>query len=384
VPQNAAFICDNNDSLTAPVRESAAVRIEDLRVSVFTVPTDAPESDGTLQWDKTTLVLVEVEAGGKLGLGYTYADDATANLIHRTLAKAVISRDAFSPPAAYMSMWQRIRNLGRPGICSMAISAVDCALWDLKARLMDVPLVTLLGQVRERAPIYGSGGFTSYSDEQLAKQLSGWVEQGIPRVKMKIGRNARRDVERVRIAREAIGTYAELFVDANGAYSRKQALSQAERFSNFDVQWFEEPVSSDDLQGLHLLRDRAPAGMEIAAGEYGYDIFYFRRMLEAGAVDVQQADITRCGGVTGFLQVAALCQAHNVPLSAHTAPALHAHACCVVSPFRHLEYFHDHVRIERMFFEGLPKLVNGALQPDLSRPGLGLEFKHADAMKFAA
>jgi L-alanine-DL-glutamate epimerase-like enolase superfamily enzyme len=366
------------------LRNSQAVPIGRIDVKTFTIPTDFPESDGTLEWDRTTIVLVEISAGGKQGLGYTYADTATATLIHDTLAPYIHNRDAMSPPATYMAMWRRLRNLGRPGLCSMAISAVDCALWDLKARLLGVPLVTLLGQVREAAPIYGSGGFTSYSDRQLAKQLSGWVNQGIPQVKMKIGRDAQRDIQRVRLARNTIGPKVELYVDANGAYSRKQALAQAEKFADFGVRWFEEPVSSDDLEGLRLIRDRAPALMDIAAGEYGYDIFYFRNMLSAGAVDVQQADITRCGGVTGFLQVATLCQAHNLPLSGHTAPILHTHAACAVTPFKNLEYFHDHVRIERMLFDGLPQLVNGALHPDLSRPGCGLEFKRRDAQKFAA
>lgn len=358
--------------------------VEKVKVSTFTVPTDFPEADGTLDWQKTTLVLVEVTGGGMQGLGYSYANEATATLIQKLLAELVIGADAFAPTAAYESMWRHIRNLGRPGICSMAISAVDCALWDLKARLLDVPLVTLLGQMRNGAPVYGSGGFTSYSDRQLAEQLSGWVQQGIPCVKMKIGRNVKRDMERVRVAWEAIGPDAQLYVDANGAYSRKQALAQAEVFAGFDVRWFEEPVSSDDLDGLRLLRDRAPAGMDIAAGEYGYDIFYFQRMLQAGAVDVQQADITRCGGVTAFLQVAALCQAHNVQLSGHTAPALHTHVACAVPFFKNLEYFHDHVRIERMLFDCLPQLVDGELRPDLSRPGMGLELKRADAEKFAA
>jgi L-alanine-DL-glutamate epimerase-like enolase superfamily enzyme len=366
------------------MRNLAKIPVDRLRVSTYTVPTDFPESDGTLEWHRTTLVLAEAEAGGKHGLGYTYADNATAALIRDTLAEVVMGTDAMAPTAAYDSMWRRIRNLGRPGICSMAISAVDCSLWDLKARLLDVPLVTLLGQVSHGAPVYGSGGFTSYSDRQLADQFYGWVKQGIPRVKMKIGRDQRRDIERVRVARRAIGNKTELYVDANGAYTRKQALAQAQRFAAFDVRWFEEPVSSDDLDGLRLLRDRAPAGMDIAAGEYGYDIFYFQRMLAAGAVDVQQADITRCGGVTGFLQVASLCQAHNVPLSGHTAPALHAHVACAVPLFKNLEYFHDHVRIEHMLFDGLPRLVQGELRPDLSRPGLGLELKRADAAKFAA
>jgi len=362
----------------------APIPVGSVRVSAYTVPTDFPESDGTLEWRRTTLVLVEAGAAGKSGMGYTYADGATATLVRDTLAEVVTGLDALSPPAAYSAMWRRIRNLGRPGICSMAISAVDCALWDLKARILNLPLVTLLGQLRDGALLYGSGGFTSYSDHQLSDQLGGWVHEGIRSVKMKIGRDASRDLERVEVAREAIGPEAELFVDANGAYSRKQALAQAERFAKFNVVWFEEPVSSDDLDGLRLIRDRAPAGMDVAAGEYGYDIFYFRRMLAAGAVDVLQADVTRCGGITAFLQVAALCQANNVPLSAHTAPALHAHVVCAAPMFRNLEYFHDHVRIERMLFDGLPQLVNGELRPDLSRPGLGLELRRADAEKLAA
>src|SRR5512146_1788735 len=334
---------------------SASPPVERLDVSVFTVPTDLPESDGTLQWNKTSMVLVEVHAGGQTGLGYTYADVSAARLIHSVLAEVVEGSDALAVTATYVAMWRRIRNLGRPGSCSTAISAVDCALWDLKARLLGVPLVTLLGQVRPGARVYGSGGFTSYSDKQLAEQLGGWVEQGILRVKMKIGREPKRDIARARVAREAIGHEPELFVDANGAYSRKQALYQAEAFTEFGVFWFEEPVSSDDLQGLRLIRDRAPAMMEIAAGEYGYDIFYFRRMLDAGAVDVLQADVTRCGGITAFLQAATLCESHNIPFSAHTAPAQHLHPCCAAIPLRNLEYFHDHVRIERMFFDGVPE-----------------------------
>jgi L-alanine-DL-glutamate epimerase-like enolase superfamily enzyme len=253
----------------------------------------------------------------------------------------------------------------------------------LKARLLDLPLVTLLGAVRDSVPVYGSGGFTSYSLAQLEAQLGGWIAEGITRVKMKIGAHPADDRDRVRAARKAIGSDAELFVDANGAYSRKQALAFADAFAELGVSWFEEPVSSDDLEGLRLLRERAPAGMDIAAGEYGYDLFYFRRMLEAGAVDVLQADATRCAGITGFLRVSALCEARSLPLSAHTAPSLHAHPCCALTPVRHVEYFHDHVRLEHMLFDGALTPVHGALHPDLSRPGLGLELKRSDAERYA-
>ena len=337
-----------------------------------------------MEWDSTTLVVVHAFAGNEIGLGYTYADSATATLIHKLLANVVAGQDAMSPVACWNQMARRIRNLGRPGIASMAISAVDVALWDLKAHLLNLPLATLLGAVRDSVSIYGSGGFTSYSDEQLRNQFGGWVEQGISRVKMKIGRDANADLHRVAVARDTIGPSAELFVDANGAYSRKQALAQAEKFADSGVSWFEEPVSSDDLKGLRLLRDRAPAGIDIAAGEYGYDSWYFRRMLDAGAVDVLQADATRCGGITGFRQAAALCEAHHVPLSAHTAPTIHMHLGCAAIPLRHLEYFHDHVRIEKMFFDGVSMPIAGELSPNLRRPGMGIEFRQIDAHRFAA
>ena len=357
--------------------------LEKVSVAPYRIPTDAPESDGTFEWTSTTLVVVEVEAAGARGLGYSYADTATAALVHDALAEVVTGLDALAPRRAWTAMVGAVRNLGRPGIASMAIAAVDGALWDLKARLLDVPLVTLLGAVRPSVPVYGSGGFTSYDLLRLERQLGGWAAAGIARVKMKIGREPAADLARVAAARKAIGPAAELFVDANGAYSRKQALWFAEAFREPHVTWFEEPVSSDDLEGLHLLRDRAPAGMDIAAGEYGYDLVYFRRMLEAGAVDVLQADATRCAGISGFLSVGALCAAFGVPLSAHTAPALHVHPCCALASVRHVEYFHDHARIERMLFDGAREPVNGALAPDVTRPGLGLELRRADAARFA-
>jgi L-alanine-DL-glutamate epimerase-like enolase superfamily enzyme len=276
-----------------------------------------------------------------------------------------------------------VRNLGSRGICATAISAVDAALWDLKARLLDLPLVTLLGSARDGIDVYGSGGFTSYPIDRLTTQLAGWVEDGIDRVKMKVGAHPSEDLSRVRAARDAIGK-AELFADANGAYTRKQAIAMADEFAACGVSWFEEPVSSDDLEGLHLLRDRAAPGVDIAAGEYGYDTFYFRRMLDAGAVDVLQADATRCAGITGFLHAAALARSFGVPFSAHCAPALHLHVGCAVANLRHLEYFHDHARIEGMLFDGAEVPRDGKLHPNLRRPGMGLELRRKEAARYAA
>jgi L-alanine-DL-glutamate epimerase-like enolase superfamily enzyme len=370
--------------LAVSTRARHAVPIESVDVSVYTIPTMSPEADGTYAWTSTTMVLVEVRAGDETGLGYTYADTATGTLVRDMLAGVVRGHDAMDVPAAWDAMVHAIRNLGRPGICSMAISAVDVALWDLKSKLLDVSLSVLLGAAHEAVPIYGSGGFTAYSIEQLQAQLGGWAREGIPRVKMKIGTHPSEDLTRVRAAREAIGPQTELFVDANGAYTRKQALAQAEKFAELGVVWFEEPVSADDLAGLHLIRDRGPTGMQIAAGEYGYDLWYFRRMLEAEAVDVLQADASRCAGITGFLRASALTESRSMDLSAHCAPSLHVAACCAVPRLAPMEYFYDHARIEHMLFDGALDPVDGKLRPDRSRPGLGLELKRSEAQKYAA
>ncbi len=383
---NAPAPARAQDTICAPSATGAldVTPIAAVRAHAYRIPTDAPEADGTFEWTSTTLVVVEIEAGGCTGLGYTYTDAGAAALVNETLAKVLLHEDATAVRALTERLWRRVRNIGRSGLCATAISALDFALWDLDAKLLGVPLVRLLGGVlRERVPIYGSGGFTSYDDAQLRDQLAHWVEvDGCAAVKMKIGAQPERDPQRVKTAREAIGD-AELFVDANGALTVNQALQCAARIAGEGVAWFEEPVSSDDLAGMHLVREAAPASMDIAAGEYAYTSDDFRRMLEAQAVDVLQADATRCGGVTGFMLAAQLCDAWHIPLSAHCAPALHRHLAAAAPRLRHVEWFHDHVRIESMLFDGAPRAERGAIAPDLSRPGCGLEFKRADAKPYA-
>ncbi|MFL5866096.1 MAG: enolase C-terminal domain-like protein, partial [Thermoleophilaceae bacterium] len=259
----------------------------------------------------------------------------------------------------------------REGVGAMAVSAVDVALWDLKARLLGVSLADLLGRFRDAVPVYGSGGFTSLSDPELHEQLAGWRDLG--RVKLKVGREPERDPERLRVARDAVGDEVELMVDANGAFRPKEALAWAERYADFGIVYFEEPVSSDDLDGLRLVRDRGPAGMAIAAGEYAWDLPELREL--AGCVDVLQADVTRCGGITNMLRVDGICKARGLPFSAHCAPSISAHVCAAMECAVHIEYFADHVRAERQLFEGALEPVGGALRPDAERPGLGLELR---------
>jgi L-alanine-DL-glutamate epimerase-like enolase superfamily enzyme len=358
------------------------VSVNDLQVSAYTIPTELPESDGTMEWNSTTLILVQIEAGGKKGIGYTYGHPAVRKVIEESLAHRVREKNAMDIPAIYADLVSAIRNNGNCGIAMMAVSAVDTALWDLKAKLLDVPLCSLLGQSRNEILIYGSGGFTSYDTVQLQRQLHQWSEDGIKNVKIKIGRDPDKDGARVRQARQAAGEKVNLFVDANGAYTVKQAVAKSYEFSEQQITWFEEPVSSDNLIGLNYIRQHVQPAVNISAGEYGYNLSYFKQMLSMQAVDVLQADATRCGGISGFLKAGCIAEAYCIPFSSHCAPALHLHAALASTQFYISEYFHDHVRIESMLFDGFPNHENGFMKPDMSRPGFGLDFKFQNAKQF--
>ncbi|MGB7797340.1 MAG: enolase C-terminal domain-like protein, partial [Pseudonocardiaceae bacterium] len=310
---------------------------------------------------------------------------ACARVVSDQLADVVLGGDAVDVGGAFDRMVKAVRNAGRPGTVGYAISAVDVALWDLKARLLGLPLHRLLGGVRDEVPVYGSGGFTSYREAQLRKQLAEWVYgQHIPRVKIKIGESwgteVARDLERMAQARDEVGPDVELFVDANGGYDRKQAIRVIRAAADCDIRWLEEPVSSDDLAGLREVRDAVLP--DVTAGEYGYDLTYFRRMCAAGAVDCLQADVSRCGGITEWLRVAAVAAAYHLEISGHCAPHLHVHAAAATPNLRHLEWFHDHVRIEQMFFDGALDPTGGALRPDPTAPGNGLRLRREVASRY--
>jgi L-alanine-DL-glutamate epimerase-like enolase superfamily enzyme len=373
------------DEAARPALASDAPVIASVDTAVYVIPTDAPEADGTLSWDKTTMVLVTVRAGGREGIGWSYASGAAAAMVTDVLAGVVTGRSALDVPAAAEAMARSLRNAGRPGAGAMALSAVDIALWDLKARLLGLPLADLLGRAQPGVPIYGSGGFTSYDERQTRDQLTGWVERdGIPRVKIKIGQSRgtdeRRDLRRIKLARTIIGPDTELYVDANGGYTTGQAVRVAAQMADFGVTWFEEPVSSQDLAGLAAVRRQVRP--DVTAGEYSWSLADSARLIEAGAVDCLQLDVTRCGGVTEFLRGAALAAAHNLEVSAHCAPSLHAHVGAAVPNLRHVEYFHDHQRIEGMLFDGVLSPGGGTLTPDPGRPGLGVALRTADAEPF--
>lgn len=357
-------------------------KVQQLDVAAYTIPTDSPESDGTFAWDSTTIVVVHAHGADRTGVGYTYGPAAVAGLIDGSLRELACGADVLAPQETWRRMRASLRNSGQQGVGALALSAVDLALHDLRARALGVPLARALGGFRDRVEIYGSGGFTTYGPDRVAEQLSGWVEQGIKRVKIKVGRDPAQDPARLAAAREAIGEEIGLMVDANGAFTPVQALGSAALYDAYGVDYFEEPVSSDDLPGLHSVRAASPPGIAIASGEYNWSVFDARRMLEAEAVDILQADVTRCGGLTELVRIDGLCAAYNRPFSCHCAPAITAHAGCSLERLVHLEYFHDHVRIEHLLFDGTLSPAGGALVPDLDRPGNGLELRHQDARRY--
>ena len=371
---------------TTEQRRRVDVPVTRVEATAYTIPTGRPEGDGTLTWDSTTWVVVRAgtdDPSLPTGLGWTYAPAAAAGIVRDLLADPVTQHGVMEVRRSWHSMVEAVRNAGRPGLVSMAISAVDTALWDLQARVLGVPLHRLLGAVRDEVPVYGSGGFTTDPESHLRDQLSGWVEQGIPRVKLKIGEswgsNVERDLERVALSRKVVGSDVALFVDANGGYDAAQAIRVGRRLEEHDVTWFEEPVSSDDHRGLRRVRETVLP--DVTAGEYGDSLAYFSHLLAAGTVDCVQVDATRCGGYTEWQRIAALAAAYGLEVSGHCAPSLHASVALATPNLRHLEWFEDHVRIESRFLEAFPDPRGGYVVPE-ETPGHGLTLRESDLAEY--
>jgi L-alanine-DL-glutamate epimerase-like enolase superfamily enzyme len=373
---------------TTDQRARVDLPVARVEATAYTVPTDRPEGDGTLTWDSTTLVLVRVATEDPrlpTGFGWTYAPAVAARVVTDLLAGPVTGRSALDVGAGWEAMVRAVRNAGRPGLVSMAISAVDTALWDLKARLLEVPLHRLWGAVRDDVPVYGSGGFTTDPESHLQDQLTGWVGQGIGRVKIKVGEswgsNPERDLDRVALTRRTVGPDVEVFVDANGGYDAGQAVRMARRFEEVGVSWFEEPVSSDDHDGLRRVRESST--LDVAAGEYGDSLAYFAHLLADRTVDCVQIDVTRCGGYTEWLRIAPLAAAYGLEVSAHCAPTLHVPVALATPNLRHQEWFEDHVRIESRFVEPFPDPAGGSVVAP-EAPGHGLTVRESDLAAYRA
>ncbi|MBV9593381.1 MAG: mandelate racemase, partial [Actinobacteria bacterium] len=320
-----------------------------------------PEADGTLQWGATIAVTVKLGCGEVTGLGWTYSSPAAAAVITHHLSDVVSGRPVADVSAGHEAMRRACRNFGTKGLVAQAISAVDVAWWDLRARMNDQSVTAALGRCRDAVPVYGSGGFTTMTDDQLAEQVAGWTAAGCRAMKIKIGESWGSAIDRDRsrvemLARLAPG--AELMVDANGGYDVGVAARVGAFLDELGVTWFEEPVSSDDIGGLAQLRPQLRC--DVAAGEYASDLSEVRTLVDV--VDCLQLDVTRCGGFTGWLAAAAVARAKNLAVSGHCAPALHAYVGGAVPHLRHVEWFADHARLEPLLFDGIPPVRDGALQ----------------------
>ncbi|WP_433677874.1 enolase C-terminal domain-like protein [Nocardia sp. CA-119907] len=360
-----------------------SIRIgSDITVATYRFPTPYPEADGTLSWDSTTAVLVSIPAGEQRGIGWTYSSPAAAVVIEQHLAPLLRGRPAADVTACWIEMCRACRNFGFTGVVAHAVSAVDIAMWDLKARLLGVPLTTLFGAVRPATPVYGSGGFTTLTDDQLAAQIIDWRSAGCTAMKIKIGARfgaeITRDLERITRTRQLAGAHTRIMVDANGAYTVGQARRVGADLDRLGVEWFEEPVSSDDLKGLQAVRNSVRC--DIAAGEYVYTSYDAAALIDV--VDCLQLDVTRCGGYTGFLRCAALAAAHGTEVSAHCAPSLHAPIAAAVPNLRHVEWFADHARLEPQLVDGTPPVTHGLLTA-AARDGQDPGDTHGHGMRLA-
>lgn len=344
-----------------------AVLVED-----GTTPPLSPGAKGRRQ-----LAVEVVTDGGERGLAVGYAPPGARAVVHEVLGPALGGRDPGIVGELWAEMMWAVRDFGRGGVALQAVSAVDLALWDLKARTEDLPLFRLLGAVREEVSAYASGGFTSTPIGDLVSEVRGFVADGFGAVKMKVGtafgtREAE-DLARVAAVRDAIGAGVELYVDANGAYGVEQAIHMAERFAAHDVRLFEEPLPPTDVSGLAAIRRETP--IPIAAGEHEYEASGLRRLVEAGAVDVLQPDLLRVGGISGWLQAAAVAAEHDIPILSHAAQLASLHAGCATSGSLATEYLAIQADMDRRWYAEVPEPSAGRWAPFADRPGLGLELR---------
>ncbi len=209
------------------MKSNDSILIKNVKVSAYKIPTDLPEADGTIQWNSTTIVLTEIEGGGKKGLGYTYAHEAAAIVIDKTLKQIVVGKNVMDIESITSDTISAIRNNGDCGIAMMAVSAVDNALWDLKAKLLNLPLCALLGKAKDGMPVYGSGGFTTYSNAQTKKQFQDWAAESIVCFKMKIGSEPEKDIQRIAAGRKAIGGDAAIVCGCKRRLHRKTGTGES-------------------------------------------------------------------------------------------------------------------------------------------------------------
>ncbi|MDR2392026.1 MAG: mandelate racemase/muconate lactonizing enzyme family protein [Planctomycetota bacterium] len=337
-------------------------------------------ADSTRNVGTVGFVVVEIKTdAGRSGVGVTYHEvggEAVRQLIKLDFAHRLIGRSPLETEALYEETFHYIRGVGRKGLAFCAYSAVDIALWDLKGQMLGLPLYRLLGGVKNVLPVYASGGWTSYSRDELVAEAENMVRRGYGKIKIKVGveggRNPNEDLRRVRAVRDAVGPGVGIMLDANNAWTAATAVRFANRVKELDIMFLEEPVFADDIPGL--ARYKAGTDLPLATGEHEYTRYGVRDLIVAGAVDILQVDIARCGGFTEMLRIAAMSQAWNLSLAPHGMEHMHMHLLAAVPNGLFLERLFMFEEVADSVFSNPPVPVNGALTlPET--PGHGMVLK---------
>lgn len=323
-----------------------------------------------------TIVRITTDQGLE-GFGVTYHEvggEATKSLIINNIAPKLIGRDPLETEVIWQEMFHYLRGIGRKGLMFCALSAVDIALWDLKGKIFEIPLYRLLGGNKTKIPVYGSGGWTSYSDEHLVEEMKGIVAQGYQIIKFKVGVNGGdtplKDVERVRKVREAVGPDIKILLDANNCWDAATAVQFANRVREYNISLLEEPVFADDIRGL--AKFKRGTDIPLATGEHEYTKFGARDLVLNEAADIIQCDGTRAGGYTEMLKIAAITQAWNLKFAPHAMENIHIHLISAVPNALYLERLLLFEELTSSVYINPPMPENGFMEiPDL--PGLGLE-----------
>jgi D-galactarolactone cycloisomerase len=373
-------------------------RISRIETFVVTQRLQKPFSYSQWEYDRRTVCLVRVTSDdGTYGWGEGYGPAPVIRSGIEFLAPLLIDRDPLATGAAWQVMHTRVLDFARRGILLASISALDIALWDLKGKLLGVPVHVLLGgKRRDRVLVYATGMYFDREPnmrERLAKEAADYVQQGFRAAKMKVGLGIDEDAANVKAVRSAIGDKVRLMVDSNHAYLLHEALALAERIQDFDISWFEEPVSPDDYAGYRELRRKGR--IPIAGGECEYGVHGFQQLFAAEAVDIAQPDICACGGITEAQRIAALARAHFVDVTPHCwgtgiafATGLHFLSTIDVLPgrLRAREPFLEMDRTENPLRDQLttPRFQPGdGSVPVPDAPGLGVDVDPARLEEFS-
>ncbi|MCI9296256.1 MAG: mandelate racemase/muconate lactonizing enzyme family protein [Lachnospiraceae bacterium] len=352
--------------------------IKDVKVHLVSMPVKGGFADATRKVESIGYTIVKITTeDGVEGFGVTYHEvggEATKLLIEKNIAPRIMDKDPFETEVIWQDLVQYLRGVGRKGLMFCALSAVDIALWDIKGKILDMPLYRLFGGNQTKVPVYGSGGWTSYTDEELVEEMKMIVSRGYQMVKFKVGydggRKPLRDVERVRKVRDAVGPDVEIMLDANNCWDAATGARFANMVKDYNILFLEEPVYADDIPGL--VRYKQSTDLPLATGEHEYTKYGARDLIINGAADIVQLDGTRAGGFTEMLKIAALTQAWNLKFAPHAMENIHIHLVSACSNALFLERLLLFEEITGNVYINPPQPVNGYMEiPDL--PGLGLQ-----------